>query len=91
MAARAADVDQYIAMTLSFIDAARSYAGAGVYDADTDAKIRELRVATSALQTALNQIMITRPVEPPVMPAMPAPPAPAAAPAAPEQPAGRRS
>jgi hypothetical protein len=96
-------VDNFVAMALDFIRQASEYAKSGEYDADVDGEIRKLRVAASALQTALNQVMITRPVEPPPIPepiAVPMPPSPGPptppplappAPDQPAQPAGRRS
>jgi hypothetical protein len=74
---------------MTLIEAASAYAETGKYDAETDGKMRRVRVITSALQAAVANVNINppmtmsplppAPVTPPPAPVTP-PPAPAAAP-----------
>jgi hypothetical protein len=73
------DVDSWVQTTTALIQAASDYAAQGVYDADTDSKIRRVRSMVGALQGALMGINIMPPPPPmPPPPAMPPPPMPAA-------------
>lgn len=52
------EVQQFIGLAILLIEAAGAYAAGGVYDADNDAMIRQIRVVTSGLNAALNSIPI---------------------------------
>jgi hypothetical protein len=58
------DVSQWVQQTMALVQAAADYANAGVYDAETDGLIRQVRVVGAALNAALNSIQITRPMIP---------------------------
>jgi uncharacterized protein with FMN-binding domain len=58
-------VEQWIQQSLMLIEAASSYAEAGVYDAATDGMIRRMRVISTAMQGALNSIQVMASPRPP--------------------------
>jgi hypothetical protein len=57
-----ADVDHFVELCLGFIDAGTKYAEAGEYDAQTDATIRRITVAISAVSTVMSTLIVRRPI-----------------------------
>jgi hypothetical protein len=58
-------VTQFQQIAMSLVEAAIAYAKGGVFDEETDAAIRQVRVITNVLQAALQQAQISRPFMPP--------------------------
>lgn len=80
---RQTSVDTFRTVALQLISEAAAYAAGGQYNPDADANIRELRVLSAGLNSALGSIML--------MPATTLPPTPGAPAQAPATPAARRA
>jgi len=63
----ATPLEQFEQLVMQFVQHAVEYAGAGQYDAQTDADIRKLRVLIPVLNAAVSQASsIQRPPNPPI-------------------------
>jgi hypothetical protein len=61
-------VGQFHALAMNLVEQAIEYAKAGEYNADVDASIRQVRIVTQVLMSALQQAQIARPFVPPGIP-----------------------
>lgn len=62
-------VQQFHDVAMQLVNECIAYAKGGTFDETTDANIRQVRVVTQVLQTALQQAQIPRPFVPPAPPA----------------------
>jgi hypothetical protein len=63
-------VTQWHELSMQLVNEAVNYAKLGVFDEETDANIRAVRVTTNILLAALQQAQIPRPFVPPEMPSV---------------------
>lgn len=64
-------VQEFTRLALMLIEAAGGYAATGVYDANNEAMMRQLRVTTAALNVALASIPQNMRIPPPAPPPEP--------------------